>query len=160
MCIAPSLSHFCYIHTVNLTCFTCLASIELSVYVLWFYREVLGLYALLYALNLDKVTRMNSVSVLRTLTQTLFILVFGLAFHHQFNYSGAESFNSHFSDQFNSPHPTFYVFWYVVIKQHAVTYTIASSLSTTAPITRCQNKTFFNGNGSGIPVEQYHAYNT
>jgi hypothetical protein len=51
---------------------------------MWFYREVLGLYVLLYALNLDKVTRMNSVSVLRTLTQTLFILVFGLAFHHQF----------------------------------------------------------------------------
>jgi hypothetical protein len=52
--------------------------------------------------------------------------------------NGAESFNRHFSDQFNSPHPTFYVFWDVVIKQQAVTYTIANSLTTIAPITSAE----------------------
>jgi hypothetical protein len=52
--------------------------------------------------------------------------------------NGAESFNRHFSDQFNSPHPTFYVFWDVVIKQQAVTYIVANSLTTIAPITSAE----------------------
>ena len=49
--------------------------------------------------------------------------------------NGAESFNRHFSSQFNSPHPTFYVFWDVLVKQQTVTYTIANSLANMAPIT-------------------------
>ena len=42
--------------------------------------------------------------------------------------NGAESFNRHFSNQFNSPHSSFYVFWDILVKQQAVTYTIANSL--------------------------------
>lgn len=49
--------------------------------------------------------------------------------------NGAESFNRHFSSQFNSPHPTFYVFWDVLVKQQTVAYTIANSLTNMAPIT-------------------------
>jgi hypothetical protein len=52
--------------------------------------------------------------------------------------NGAEAFNRHFAGQFNSSHPTFYVFWQMIVKQQSVTYAIMNSLNTIRAITSAE----------------------
>lgn len=54
----------------------------------------------------------------------IFLLPYGLSLRQTYNRTnnGAESFHSHFMAQFTAPHPTFYIFWDVIIKQQSVTY--------------------------------------
>ena len=54
--------------------------------------------------------------------------------------NGPESFHRHFSAQFTSTHPTFFIFWDALVKQQTVSYVIRNDLNTLAPVTTVEQK--------------------